>query len=111
MPLFDYRCGDGHVVEEYYPTASHAPEIKPCRTCGQHACRLMALPNMLQYFSESSGRVIQNLNPSRMIHSHAEHQRMMKEKGVEPATQWFSSDFKRTDGLKPGNVYAVKKSL
>lgn len=109
MPIYEYRClGEPqHAHEHYYHSHKDCPTVKDCATCGGEAVRLMPLPNMLQYFSESNARVIQNLDPSRAIHSHGEHQRLMKEKGMEPATQWHTSQYKQTDGLKPGNVFPV----
>jgi hypothetical protein len=75
------------------------------------AVRLFPLVNCLQFFSESNGRVIENLDKGRVLHSYGEHERLMKEKGVQPATQWHTSDMKRTDGLKAGNVYPVQAKL
>lgn len=101
MPLFEYRCDIGHVFECYEPSAERAPRVRGCKSCYCLAHRQFPLPNMLQYFSESNGRVIQQLDRSgKPIHSHGEHQRLMKSKGVDYATQWHTSDMKISDGLK-----------
>ena len=111
MPLYEYRCAARHTLEHYYPTEQQAPPMKPCSQCTGMAVRLFPLVNCLQYFSESSGRIIENLDKGRVLHSYGEHERLMRQKGVEPATQWFSSDMKRSDGLKSGNIYPVKGSV
>ena len=106
MPLFEYACNAQHVHEHYHASASAAPPTRPCRTCGDEAGKMVSRFNPLQYFSESNGRRIANLDPTRVLHSHGQHAALMREKGVEPATQWFSSSMKQTDGLttksKPG---------
>ena len=107
MPLFDYRCPAQHTIEHYYPTGAMAPEVVSCSQCARQAARLFPLVNCLNYFSEANGRVIANLDRGTVIHSHKQHRELCKAKGLEPATQWFSSALKQTDGLKPGNVYAV----
>lgn len=99
MPLYEYRCALGHVFECYEPVAWRAPTVRGCTSCYCLAHRQFPLVNVLQYFSEANGRVIQNLDPHRVLHSHGEHQALMREKGVEPATDWHVS-MKRTDGLK-----------
>lgn len=100
MPLFEYRCPAQHVIEHYYHAGADVPLVRPCSQCQREAQREFPLPNVLNYFSESNGRVIQNIDPTVPIHSHAQHQRMMKERGLEPATQWHVSDMKISDGLK-----------
>lgn len=107
MPLYEYRCAAQHTIEHYYPTSTQAPAVKPCSQCTGPAVRLFPLVNCLQYFSESNGRIIENLDKGRVIHSHGEHQRLMREKGVDMATQWHTSDLKRSDGLQHGNIYPV----
>lgn len=99
MPLYEYQCEAHHTLEHYVPTSTEAPLTRACGQCGREAQRLFPLPNMLQYFSESNGRRIMNLDPKRVIHSHGEHQRLMKQRGLEPATDWHVS-MKQTDGLK-----------
>jgi hypothetical protein len=108
MPLFEYRCEHGHAHEHYYHSHKDSATVKDCATCGAEAVRLMPLPNMLQYFSESNARVIQNLDRSRTITSHGEHQRLCKEKGLDYATQWHTSGMKQTDGLTSKSRPGVK---
>lgn len=111
MPLYEYRCAAGHCNEHYEPSYAQAPAVRDCRQCYGLALRQLSRVNVLNYFSQANGRVIQNLDRTRVIHSHAEHQQLMREKGVEPATQWHTSDLKRTDGLTPGNIYPVPKAV
>ena len=111
MPLFDYRCPAQHTIEHYYPTGSMAPDVLACSQCARQAVRLFPLVNCLNYFSEANGRVIANLDTGTVIHSHKQHQDLMKAKGVEPATQWGTSAMKRTDGLTPGNIYAARSRM
>jgi hypothetical protein len=108
MPLYDYACRVPHIIEHYFPTGSMAPQVLCCTQCGREAVRIFPLVNCLQYFSETNGRTIENLDPARVLHSHGQHQRLMQERGVEPATQWHTASMKRTDGLKPGNIYPVR---
>jgi hypothetical protein len=93
MPLFEYRCALLHTQEHYYPLAAQAPPVRPCDVpiCSAVAVRRFPLVNCLQYFSEANGRVIENLDKTRTLHSHAQHRQLMKEKGVEPATDWHVS--------------------
>ncbi len=88
MPLFDYRCTLGHVHERFFHTTASAPTVVDCRQCDRLAPRCWPLVNCPQFFSESNGRVIQNLDPTRVIHSPAEHRQLMKDKGVDIATDW-----------------------
>ena len=100
MPLYDYRCCYcGTVVEHYFHKAADAPSFFWCEDDTYMCIRLPSLPNMLQYFSESNGRVIQNLGGDRVLHSPAAHQQLCKKRGVEYATQWHTSSLKQTDGL------------
>ena len=108
MPLFDYACPVPHTIEHYFPTGSMAPQVLPCSQCDREAVRCFPLVNCLNYFSEANGRIIQNLDPARVLHSHKAHQDLMRQRGVEPGTQWHTAAMKRTDGLKPGNIYPVR---
>lgn len=107
MPLYEYACEARHTIEHYYPTGRMAPEVVPCTQCDRQAVRLFPLVNCLQYFSEANGRVIENLDPARVLHSYGQHEQLMRERGVQPATTWHTSTLKQTDGLKPGTVYPV----
>lgn len=91
MPLYEYQCNARHTLEHYFHTAEAAPPTRPCSQCQREAVRLLPLFNPLQYFSESNGRVIQNLDPGVTIHSPKQHRELMRRKGVEPATDWHVS--------------------
>jgi hypothetical protein len=108
MPLYDYACSVPHTIEHYFPTGSMAPQVLPCSQCGRDAVQCFPLVNCLQFFSESRGQIIQNLDPSRPLHSPGQHRQLMRERGCEPAGTWDTATMKRTDGLKPGNIYPVR---
>lgn|SRR5262249_48981930 len=91
MPIFEFECAGGHRFEHYFHVREGVPEVVECWTCGAAAPRLFPLAVPLQYFSESHGRVIANLDPRRMLHSPGEHAALMKQRGVEPATDWHVS--------------------
>ena len=99
MPIYEYRCRCGHTQEHYVHRAEQAPQQYDCDECPQPACavRQLSAPRTPQYFSESNGQVINNLAPGVPIHSHGQHQRLMKAKGVEPASDWHVS-------LKPSRM-------
>jgi hypothetical protein len=101
MPLYEYRCSRGHRSEHYSHTFEQALRIWDCDYCMRPALRVLSTPNMLQFFSESSPQTIEAIDPQRPITSPAEHNRLMKEHGLEPATQWHTSRYKQTDGLVP----------
>lgn len=106
MPLYEYQClgteqaPEGHIREHYFPLAQMAPALKSCATCGAEAIRQPALAVPLQYFSESRGRIIENLDRGRVLHSHGQHKALMQARGVEDATTWHVNRYKQTDGLK-----------
>lgn len=45
MPLYEYRCEEGHTKEAYFPLASDSPVRKRC-DCGRMAKRLFPLPHV-----------------------------------------------------------------
>jgi hypothetical protein len=108
MPLFEYACPVPHTIEHYFPLERLAPATIPCTQCGREAVRCFPRVNCLQFFAESSGRIIENLDPGRVLSSHGQHQALMRARGVEPALTWDTNSLKQTDGLKPGNVYPVR---
>ena len=91
MPIYEYRCLVGHRQEHYVHRAEQAPAQYDCEQCLLSASRLFPTPNTQQYFSESSGRIIQNLAPGVPITSPRQHEQLMRAKGLTPATDWHTS--------------------
>ena len=93
MPIFEYRCPHGHTQEHYVHRAEQAPRQYDCDACAQpsYAVRQISAPHTPQYFSESNPRIIQNLAPGVPISSHGQHERLMRERGLSPATDWHTS--------------------
>lgn len=102
MPMYLFRCEDGHEKEQF---CQHADDkgclTHICRTCGRSMAPVMAYGQGLCYFEEGRARRIWNLErsdekdakgnplPSQPVYvkSAAEHQRLMRQRGVTWATQ------------------------
>jgi len=85
------RCPNGHLDERYIPVSGyelHTPS-RFCRKCGHPMWGEKSWPTPLLYFRENRAQYIENLDAT--IRSHGEHVRAMKERGVEPATDWYTS--------------------
>jgi hypothetical protein len=100
MPLYDYACSQAHRHTHYYHAYGQAPEVTPCRTCGDPASKCLAAPNTPQFFSESSPQVIATLDPAVTITSPAQHRALMRQHEVEPLTEWHTRKYTQTDGLR-----------
>jgi len=88
MPLYDWKCVNGHVDERYYHSSRHLPEDSPCRECGAPARQIFSVGKGLVHFEEGRGEWIQNLGPDPVyVTSHEQHKRLMKEAGVTWATK------------------------
>lgn len=101
MPLYDYRCDDGHCDERYFAAASQAGDHLPCRLCGQPAHKQFSVGRGLCYFEEGRARRIWNLErsderdkdgnliPSKPVYvrSAEEHKRLMRQRGVDFANK------------------------
>lgn len=99
MPLINLECPNGHQSERYLHTWDRLYQ-EPARMCecGHPYAPAPSFGVPLTYFRESRPQYIANLEAT--IRSHGEHVRVMKERGVEPATAWHSNKYKQTDGLK-----------
>lgn len=88
VPLYDYKCEDGHLDERYFHTSHQAVEHLPCRACGKPAEKLLSVGRGLCWFEEGRGQWIQNLGPEPVyVTSHEQHKRLMREHGVTYATK------------------------
>ena len=94
MPLVVYRCiGCGHTTERYVHRRDWALDVIACSECDDPA-QLDRIASMgstpLNFFSESSARVIQTLQ-SGPLTSYKQHRELMKARGVEPVMDWHVS--------------------
>ena len=46
MPLYEYRCDDGHTTEELAPSFEESATSIQCTFCRRVAKRVISLPNM-----------------------------------------------------------------
>lgn len=47
MPLYEFRCPDGHDFEKFYRSISAAPPAENCPVCGKAAERLMSAAGLV----------------------------------------------------------------
>jgi len=84
MPCYDVKCLNDHVRMVYYKSPDDrrlTPEI--CPECGNTQGFILCRPGSYRYFSEKSPRVLTNLGHEPVeVRSHAEHQRLLKERGL-----------------------------
>ena len=80
----------GHTTDQYL----HHPANLGCETrlcaCGASLAPALSVGRGLTWFEEGRARVIENLG-GVTITSHAQHQRIMRERGVDLATDWGTS--------------------
>ena len=98
MPTIEVRCSQNHSDVRYLHTWAYRDHVPPkvCH-CGLEMHEVPSFGTPLTYFSEKTPRYIDNLEAT--IRSHGQHVRRMKERGVEPATDWHTSR-SISDGLK-----------
>ena len=100
MPLVEVRCPNDHTQTVYWHTweARYQALSRWC-ACGHPLIPQPSYGVPLLYFRENRPQRIENLGGA-VIRSHGEHVRVMKARGVEPATEWHVSR-SRSDGLIP----------
>jgi len=100
MPMINLKCPSGHEAERYIHSweRRYSEVSRTCGDCGHPMFEEASFGTPLLYFSEKRARYIDNLDAT--IRSHGEHVRVMKERGVEPATDWHVSR-KISDGIVP----------
>ena len=89
MPLIALRCLNGHDTEQYV----HTPEDRGAETrvcaCGETFAPTLSAGAGLTWFSESSGRWIQNMGPEPVyVTSHEQHKKLMRERQLDWDTGW-----------------------
>ena len=90
MPMIEWLCPNQHHHECYLPSfAAVFTEPSGWCICGHPLIAQPSWGTPLLYFRENRARYIENLGAT--IRSHGEHVRVMKARGVEPATDWHTS--------------------
>jgi phage terminase large subunit GpA-like protein len=90
MPMLALACVNGHTDSQYlHAPANRGCETRLCPTCGESFAPALSVGRGLTYFEEGRARVIENLG-GVTITSHAQHKRIMKERGVDLATSQTS---------------------
>lgn len=88
MPLYDYRCTNGHCDERFFHSSAAAAECLPCRTCGAEAVKQFSVGRGLCYFEEGNAKLIWNLGPEPVwVTSHEHHKRLMRAQKVDFANR------------------------
>ena len=88
MPLYDYRCINGHLDERFFHSSDSASDSLPCRICGIVANKCLSVGKGLLAFEEGRGEWLYNLGPKPIyVTSHEQHKRLMKQNGVTYATK------------------------
>lgn len=80
MARYDYRCADGHTVEETYPMGE-APEVKDCSVCDGDARRVFHTPAAIHfhgpgfYATDVKGKLHRRRrrNPGDDLHKEFDH--------------------------------------
>jgi putative FmdB family regulatory protein len=47
MPLYEFRCPNGHDFEKFYRSISSAPQAEVCPECGERAEKLMSAAGLV----------------------------------------------------------------
>ncbi|HYE93734.1 MAG TPA: zinc ribbon domain-containing protein [Terriglobales bacterium] len=88
MPLYDFRCPEGHTREAFFHRAEQARGVVLICECGERMTKALSVGRGLTYFEEGRPRVIENLGDKPVVvRSHREHERLMREAGVTWATR------------------------
>lgn len=88
MPLIALVCAAGHTEDAYVHSLDETP-VRLCVLCGQTMLRGLSLGRGLTYFSEKQPRRIMNIDKGETpIRSPKQHEDMMRERSLTPATDW-----------------------
>ena len=84
MPIYEYRCIQGHVQEEYEGVKDKGCFTVICKKCLTTMGPIITGSNRMLYFEEGRGHWMMNLGPEPvLVHSHRELEKKMREKGLE----------------------------
>jgi hypothetical protein len=90
MPLIALACQCGGIDEQYVKCwQDYGVSTRLC-ACGHTMGPALSVGRGLTYFEEGRARTIANLGGAT-ITSHRQHDRVMRERGVEMATEWHTS--------------------
>ena len=98
MPTVTVQCPNRHDDVRYLKTWDARMQPSKFCGCGHPMIEQPSFGTPLLYFRENRAQYIENLDAT--IASYGEHMRVMKERGVEPATDWHTSK-SISDGLVP----------
>lgn len=88
MPLYAFACPSCETVADRHVHAAEdlGAETRLC-DCGSSMAPIVSLGRGLTWFEEGKPRVLWNLGPEPVtVRSHGEHQRLMRERGLEWTT-------------------------
>lgn len=87
MPIYNFKCVNGHERERFYHTDRYRLFKTEICDCGEGMTQTLSMGRGLTWFEEGRGRWIENLGDDPVyITSHGQHRRIMKEQGVVWAT-------------------------
>jgi hypothetical protein len=90
MPLRSLQCLNGHTADQFlHRTADLGAATRLCPQCGHSLAPTLSVGRGLTYFEEGRPFVMEHGVPRPIvITSHAQHKRVMREHGLEPAYRW-----------------------
>ena len=86
MPLYNYKCPNGHIEVERYIHASENRDshVEQCSDCDAMLTRAMSVGMGLTYYRENRGRWIENIGPEpEFITSHGAWREALKRNNRE----------------------------
>lgn len=89
MPMYDFVCSACGAQEEcYLHVRDDLGAATPLCACGSSMGPIISVGRGLTWFEEGRARVLWNLGPEPVtVRSHGEHQRLMRERGLDWATK------------------------
>ena len=116
MPLFSYRCEDGHLTEELFFHGEEIKETIACECCGADSVKLMPLTaNMNAMWQETCLQHNDYFSPSlgRNVSGRREEEKIMKAKGYVPESAlpqhfWEDEGRRRIAKAEEQNKYIDK---
>lgn len=88
MPLYNFTCPTGHTREAFFHRAEQAVTGAVTCECGEPMSKAFSMGRGLTYFEEGRGQWIENLADKPVyVTSHEQHKRLMRQHGVDWATE------------------------
>lgn len=90
MPMLALQCTDGHTGEQFLHTIQDlGAQTRLCPECGHSLAPALSVGRGLTFFEEGRPFLMQHGVPTPiLITSHAQHKRVMRQYGLEPAYRW-----------------------